>query len=436
MKWAGLSAALLAVFTLSLLAEGLSEGSPRAPVPVIRVLGEWSDSSKYSTVRREIIADWQDAHPEVLVDDQSVSQEDIFNDIFKTALAAGSVPDIVVTTGAGNMRAYVENKVFIDLEPLLSADRKWYDSFEPSSFDNWRFPGIPGTYGVPEETYAVGLYVNRSLFARYGIKMPATVEELAAACDGFLSRGLTPMLLGAKDKWRGSYLFSNLAVKYLGPGSGMSLAARKTSWTDPEVVRLLELLSSWNRKGYFGRNAALRDYEEEKTAFLQGQTAMLADGNLLLGELPHSPVSGDVTFQAFPYFAERPVWRDAWMGGGAGAFSVASPPGQRRDAALSLVKWSTSRESFLRLASAAGGGLFPVDPGLNPADVSSIARTFREVVSGAGTKATELSLYDPLVQVSERARAELQSLFAGNTARSAAEAIQKLIDESRAQGLP
>ncbi len=436
MTKAGLLAALLAIVPLSVPAEGLRESSLPPAGPAIRVLGRWSDSSTYSTVRRQIIADWERAHPEVSVDDQSVTQEDIFNDIFKTALAVGTVPDIVMTSGAGNMRAYVENKVFIDLEPALGADRAWYDSFDPSSFRNWRFPGIQGIFGVPQEVYAVGLFINSSLFVKYGVRPPATVEELAAGCDRFLSRGLTPMLLGVKDKWRGSYLFTNLALKYLGPGEALRLASRKAGWTDPDVVYLFTLLSSWNRKGYFGRNAALRDYEEEKAAFLRGESAILIDGNWLLGELRQSAIAQDVTFLAFPYFAARPDLKTTWMGGGSAAFSIASPPGPRRDAALSLVKWSTSRDSFLRLATSTGGGIFPVDPGLDVSHFSRIARTFHDVVSGAGEMATEISLYDPLVQVNERVRAEIQGLFAGNGPQSAVAAIQRLIDESRAQGLP
>lgn len=436
MTRAALLAALLVIVPLSAPAEGLRERSLPPAGPAIRVLGRWSDNSTYSTVRRQIIADWERAHPEVAVDDVSVTQEDIFSDVFKTSLAVGNVPDVVMTSGAENMRAYVENKVFMDLEPALNADRAWYDSFDPSSFTNWRFHGIQGIFGVPQEVYAVGLFINSSLFVKYGVRPPTTVEELAAACDSFLRRGVTPMLLGEKDKWRGSYLFTNLALKYLGPEEPLRLAARKAGWTDPDVVHLLALLWNWNRKGYFGRNAALRDYEEEKTAFLRGESAILIDGNWLLGELRQSVIAQDVTFLAFPYFATRPDLKGVWMGGGSAALSIASPPGQRRDAALSLVKWCTSRDSFHRLAAATGGGIFPVDPGLDLSQFSRIGRTYRDVVAGAGEMSTEISLYDPLVQVNERVRAEVQGLFAGNPPRSAAAAIQKLIDDSRAQGLP
>src|SRR5271157_3883718 len=99
------------------LAEGVKEGGNAPAVPVIRILGRWSDNSASSVVRRQLVEDWARAHPGISVDDQSVNQEDIFLDSFKTALAVGDVPDIVMTSGSGNLRAYVENKVFIDLEP-------------------------------------------------------------------------------------------------------------------------------------------------------------------------------------------------------------------------------------------------------------------------------------------------------------------------------
>ncbi|MGA2976148.1 MAG: extracellular solute-binding protein, partial [Spirochaetia bacterium] len=394
------------------------------------------DSSAYSVVRRQLVQDWARAHPEVAVDDQSVTQEDFFNDMFKTALAVGDVPDIVMTSGAGNMRAYVENRVFVDLEPALAADSSWSSSFTQGSFDNWHFAGITGIYGIPQEVTFIGLFCNEALFKKLGVALSATVEDFEKASALMLARGVSPMLLGEKDKWRGSYLFTNLAMKALGGDVALRLARRQISWTDAGVVSLLALLSSWNRQGFLGANPVLHDYEEEKAAFLRGETAMIMDGNGLLGELRQSRIATSVTFIPFPSFRSRPDLRELWMGGGSSAFSITSPPGPRRDAALSLVKWCTSGESFQKISAAIGGGILPVRLAPDSTTESPISRRYREVTGTAAGAGTELSLYDPLARVNETARAEIQGLFAGNSPGSAAAAIQQEIDDSRTQGLP
>jgi raffinose/stachyose/melibiose transport system substrate-binding protein len=431
-----LSVVFIALASWCAMAEGMKEGGVAPAIPHIRILGRWSDNSASSVVRRQLVEDWARAHAGISVDDQSVNQEDIFSDSFQTALAVGDVPDIVMTSGSGNIRAYVENKVFVDLDPVLLADSSWRDSFIPASFENWRFRGIPGTFGIPQEVDAVGLFCNFAIFEKHHVRLPVTIEDFEKAAGDLLSNGVTPMLLGAKDKWRGSYLFTNLSLKYLGANVVSGLAGRQIRWTDADVVQLLSLLSSWNGKGLFGPNPVSHDYEEEKAAFLRGETAMIMDGNRLLGELRQSPVASSVIFLPFPYFGSRPGLRDNWMGGGTRAFSVSSPAGVRRDAAFSLVKWCTSTTSFQRIAAATGGGILPVRLVFDAAVQSPISRRYRIAAGSAAVMRTELSLYDPLVRVGERSRAELQGLFAGNAPWAAAAAIQREIDDSRAQGLP
>jgi raffinose/stachyose/melibiose transport system substrate-binding protein len=436
MKRGKLSVLLMIAVSWCAMAEGVKEGGTAPAVPLIRILGRWSDNSASSVVRRKLVEDWARAHPGITVDDQSVNQEDVFSDSFKTALAVGDVPDIVMTSGSGNLRAYVENKVFVDLEPVLLADSTWSASFVPASFENWRFKGIPGTFGIPQEVDAVGLFCNTALFQKHGVRLPVTIEDFEKAGGDLLSSGVTPMLLGAKDKWRGSYLFTNLSLKYLGADVASGLSGRQIQWTNADVVQVLSLLASWNRKGILGPNPVSHDYEEEKASFLRGETAMIMDGTRLLGELRQSPVASSVTFLPFPYSGSRPGLRDTWLGGGSSAFSVSSPAGPRRAAAFTLVKWCTSMDSFRRIAAATGGGILPVRLGIDPSVESPISRLYRSVVGSAVSMRTELPLYDPLVRVSERVSAEIQGLFAGNSPRAAADAIQREIDDSRAQGLP
>jgi raffinose/stachyose/melibiose transport system substrate-binding protein len=436
MKRGRLALSLVIMASCCAVAEGVKESGPTPTIPSIRILGRWSDNSASSVVRRRLVEDWARAHPGISVDDQSVNQEDVFADSFQTALAVGDVPDIVMTSGSGNLRAYVENKVFIDLEPALSADPTWSASFIPGSFENWRFIGIPGTFGIPQAVDAVGLFCNTALFKSHDVRLPLTVTDFEKACGDFLSSGVTPMLLGARDKWRGSCLFTNLSLKYLGPDAVSGLAGRRIRWTNADMVQLLSLLSSWNQKGFLGHSPVSHDYAEEKAAFFRGETAMIMDGNELLGELKESPIASSVTFLPFPSFDSRPGLRDVWMGGGSSAFSVSSPAGVRREAALSLVKWCTSAGSFKRIAAATGGGILPVGLTIDPLVETPISRRYRAVVGAAASMRTELSLYDPLVRVSERAHAEIQGLLAGNSPRAAADAIQREIDDSRAQGLP
>jgi len=95
-----------------------------------------------------------------------------------------------------NWQTLIEAGLLLDLsgQPFL----KYYD---PSAVrDAGSFNGK--VYEVNTGRYAfTGVFYNKELFAKYGVKVPTTWSQLVAACQTFKRNNIAPMTAGGKDGW-------------------------------------------------------------------------------------------------------------------------------------------------------------------------------------------------------------------------------------------
>ena len=184
-----LAAAMICTLTAPVFAaenesETTSEELEPATISIMTRYGD--DTDVNAATFRKSLAAFQEEHPEITIEDLSITDETQYNNLFKTQMATGDVPTIFMTYGGGNLQSYVENGIAEDITPYLEADSEWYDSFNSTMFSMLTFEGIEGVYAVPYAAYVDSLFVNTALFEEYGIEIPTTIEELETACDQFL----------------------------------------------------------------------------------------------------------------------------------------------------------------------------------------------------------------------------------------------------------
>lgn len=161
------------------------------------------------------------------------------------------------------------------------------------------------TYFLPLTQHVVGFFYSKKVFAAYGVQPPKTWEEFLAVCERLRSGGVTPIALGAKDRWPAQFWFDFLLLRTVPYEFRERLMAGSASYDDPKVHAVFARWAELIEKGYF--NAAPNDaaWDKDANAMVHdGKAAMTLMGTWNLGHLAQKPyewVPGkDYGFFPFP----------------------------------------------------------------------------------------------------------------------------------------
>ena len=124
-----------------------------------------------------------------------------FEQMQKTAqmvLNSDSAPDVIeINKGAANAGTFATEGLLTDMT-AEATKRGWDKILSPSIEATCLYDpktGIQGSgnlYGVTDYGEFVMLYYNQDMFDKAGIKVPTTADELYAAADAFVAKGITP----------------------------------------------------------------------------------------------------------------------------------------------------------------------------------------------------------------------------------------------------
>jgi multiple sugar transport system substrate-binding protein len=168
------AAAALLVLALVLVASALASGAHRSSPTKLTIWVGWS-AGKELTTFKQVAAEYDKNHPEVTV---SVVGGIDDNKIV-AAIRSGTAPDIVSSFNSYNVGNYCGSGGWVDLGPLLKKDHIDPAIFPPAPRYYTQYEGKRCALPLLADDY--GLYYNKDLFAKAGIKSPPrTMSELAA----------------------------------------------------------------------------------------------------------------------------------------------------------------------------------------------------------------------------------------------------------------
>jgi multiple sugar transport system substrate-binding protein len=167
-------AVALLVVALVLVASALASGAHRSSPTKLTIWVGWS-AGKELTTFKQVAAEYDKNHPEVTV---SVVGGIDDNKIV-AAIRSGTAPDIVSSFNSYNVGNYCGSGGWVDLAPLLKKDHIDPAIFPPAPRYYTQYEGKRCALPLLADDY--GLYYNKDLFAKAGIKSPPrTMSELAA----------------------------------------------------------------------------------------------------------------------------------------------------------------------------------------------------------------------------------------------------------------
>ena len=256
-----------------------------------------SSDPKYQMLHK-IVSDYEAAHPNVKIELDSLNTDQQKLKL-KTQAASKEVPDITIVNPKAQMQPFVDADLFAPLNDMVQQNGL-ADTFQTGILDPYTFNG--NLYALPDGNNIGVLYYNKSLFQQAGIaNPPTTFEELVADVKILKEKGITPLAIGEKDSWTGSFLFMNILLRTYGPGFLQDVTDGKTTFEDPAFLEAVKAFEDLVKAGAFQDGATSFDYNAGENLFKTGKSAMYYMGSWATGGIETAEVSKDGNVGVFKF---------------------------------------------------------------------------------------------------------------------------------------
>jgi len=236
----------------------------------------WSSNNQQEIdFAREMVAHWNEAHPEMLVHTQPVPEGQSSEEVILAAVVGKTTPDIYSNMWQGDVEAYARAGALIALDTLPG-----FLEFIYRRCDSAVVAEVTSTdghiYQIPWKINPIMMIYNRKLMASAGFDTPPSTyseylnagQRIQADTDGD----------GYVDRWVG---YSNVKVTwwlrlfdfytlYLAASGGMPLIKdNRVAFDNRYAVQTFAFLQELYRKNYFSRERL----DTRQDAFLSGAIA-------------------------------------------------------------------------------------------------------------------------------------------------------------------
>jgi len=195
----------------------------------------------------------------------------------RTALLAGTGPDIVMTHGIAYALPYIQNGHLLPLDGYAEA-YGWYDRFLPVMVQLGSYNGH--LYLLPKSYESMVLFYNKTLFDKHGWKPPTNRAELEALAEAMEAQGIIPFATGnAGFRVANEQPVSAFLNHYAGAENMYKALTGQLPWNAPVFVEAIELLNEYYQKGWLGGgNYFSLTYEDYCTLLATGRAGMTING--------------------------------------------------------------------------------------------------------------------------------------------------------------
>ena len=217
------------------------------------------------------------AYPNVKIENTHI-QNDTYKQKLVVAMSSGQCPNIYMHWGGGPMGEYIDSGFAVPITDLMKnhCDVKFLKAaMEQSSYKGEIYAVPYGGLG------GSGVFYNKTIFDKLGLKVPQTIAELESACETLKQNGYIPFSLANQNKWTGSMYFMYLAARYGGVDEFNAAAAGTGSFESPAFQYAAETIQKWVKAGYFpeGVNSLNTDDGQDRQLMYQEKAAMMVHGS-------------------------------------------------------------------------------------------------------------------------------------------------------------
>jgi raffinose/stachyose/melibiose transport system substrate-binding protein len=288
--------AFLAAFAAALSAPAYAE----THITVLHV----SENAAQKAVWNKIADDYNAAHPGVKVEFKYLENEAYKAKLPTMLQSDDSRPELFYSWGGGVMQAQ-DRAGF--LKDVTASVAPWADTLAPTANDAFKVDGK--AVGVPFEVGEVVFYYNKKLFEKAGVKAEdiKSWDDFLGAVKKLKAAGITPLVVGAGEKWPMHFYYSYLVMRIGGEHALADAKAGKDGGfknaTFVEAGKRLRELAALEpfQPGYLTTSHA-----QSSGIFGDGKAAMDLMGQWLLGMQGPNSTTGkglaeeDIGILSFP----------------------------------------------------------------------------------------------------------------------------------------
>jgi raffinose/stachyose/melibiose transport system substrate-binding protein len=208
---------------LALASVGIALGATAAFADTTVRLLHVSDNPGAVALWKKIASDFEAQNKGVKVDVQYLENE-AFKAKLPTLLQSEERPSIIYSWGGGVMRAQAKAGFLND----ISADgAPWAGTLSAPAVKAFQVDGK--TVGIPFDTGEVGFFYNKKLFDKAAVKAEdiKTWDDFLGAVKKIKAAGITPIVVGAGEKWPIHFYYSYLVMRIGGASALADAAAGK-----------------------------------------------------------------------------------------------------------------------------------------------------------------------------------------------------------------
>jgi len=308
------------------------------------------------TLIAQIIDEFEADHPNVTID-LTVLENEALKAKIATEMQAGNPPDLFQSWGGGVLAQQQEAGMVRAIDDEIAG---WKDTMNPAAMSIYQVGGKQ--YGIPYNFGLVGFWYNQDLFEQAGISgPPATWSEFLADVGKLKDAGITPIAVGAGDKWPAMFWWAYLSLR-AGGQAALEDAIATGDWTGDAFITAGNELKKLIDTEPFQDSFLAATYPQQAATVGNGKAAMELMGQWAPGVEKDNSESKEGIGDALGWFGfpglEGGAGQPTDVFGGADGFAVGrdAPP-----EAVEFLKYFVSLDIANRFASLNDGTLPPTN---------------------------------------------------------------------------
>ena len=259
---------------------------------------EQASPENQKNLQKVLVDAFNAAHPQ---DDLSIDfRGQALDKQLRVAMLSGSGPDIVYTAGPSYVASMAEAGQLLPLDDYAQK-LGWNDRLLPLFLDLGKYNDK--LYALAKTYETLGLFYNKTLFAKNGWTPPTTIPELEKLADTMKGMGIVPFAAGNAD-WRptNEHYVSIVLNSVAGPENVYKALTGAIPWTADPIAAAIDKLNEWWQKGYFGPNYFSLTGEQAFAQIATGQAGMAPTGTWNFTNVPtyFPPNNAEPGFIGFP----------------------------------------------------------------------------------------------------------------------------------------
>lgn len=300
-------------------------------------------------VFEEICKDYETENPNVDIKITTTTDDDMKTKL-QVALGSAELPDVYQTWSGEYCEKFARGGYALDLTPYLEKDTEWKESFYPACYSAFTYDDKQ--YALPTRFDSQIFVYKKSIFEKYGLKVPETWDELMNICETLKQNGEIPFILGDGTTWDAPHWYGALWQRCVPEDvlEKQDFNVKSVTLDDPGYIKGLKYFNEVMEKGYFKENCVSLEHNMALETFYAGEGAMAYVEVVEINDV-NNGLNGDFGFFPMPKIEGEAGNQEKTFGAPEGM--IVNAKSQHVEESVDFLKYLTSLEVQKKLVEEA-----------------------------------------------------------------------------------